>query len=91
MKTGCPEYYIPSPSTVSQDVQLVFAWTHQRIAKMLWVRNEFCLKHGRKLTKNKEYDGDLNFTTDRWTSPNHQAFVAVMVHLEQNGYLCVSY
>jgi hypothetical protein len=35
MKTGRPEYYLPSPSTVSQDVKLVFARTHQRIAKML--------------------------------------------------------
>lgn len=35
MKTGRPEYYIPSPSTVSRDVKLVFARTRQRIAKML--------------------------------------------------------
>ncbi|KAG0694099.1 hypothetical protein DFH29DRAFT_815690 [Suillus ampliporus] len=34
MKTGQPEYYLPSPSTVSRDVRLVFARTHQRIAKM---------------------------------------------------------
>ncbi|KAG1718887.1 uncharacterized protein EDB91DRAFT_1009556, partial [Suillus paluster] len=35
MKTGRPEYYIPSPSTVSHDVRLVFVRTHQRIANML--------------------------------------------------------
>ncbi|KAG2127194.1 uncharacterized protein EDB93DRAFT_1257150 [Suillus bovinus] len=35
MKTGRPEYYIPSPSTISRDVRLVFARTHQRVAKML--------------------------------------------------------
>ncbi|KAG2050356.1 hypothetical protein BDR06DRAFT_984019 [Suillus hirtellus] len=35
MKTGRPEYYIPSPSTVSHDVKLVFARTRQHIAKML--------------------------------------------------------
>ncbi|KIK40538.1 hypothetical protein CY34DRAFT_24776 [Suillus luteus UH-Slu-Lm8-n1] len=34
MKIGRPEYYIPSPSTVSRDVRLVFAKTRQRIAKM---------------------------------------------------------
>jgi hypothetical protein len=39
MKTGRPEYYIPSPSTVSHDVRLVFANTHNRIAKMLQVRH----------------------------------------------------
>ena len=30
------------------------------------------------------YDGKLNFATDAWTSPNHKAFVALTVHLEQN-------
>ena len=35
MKTGRPSHYIPSPSTVSRDVKLVFARTRQRIAKML--------------------------------------------------------
>ncbi|OJA08026.1 hypothetical protein AZE42_10848 [Rhizopogon vesiculosus] len=35
MKTGRPEYYIPSPRTVSCDVRLVFARTRQQIAKML--------------------------------------------------------
>lgn len=38
MKTGQPEYYIPSPSTISRDVKLVFARTRQCIAKMLQVR-----------------------------------------------------
>ncbi|KIM52480.1 hypothetical protein SCLCIDRAFT_141029, partial [Scleroderma citrinum Foug A] len=35
MKTGRPEYYLPHPTTVSHDVQLVFACTHQCLAKML--------------------------------------------------------
>ncbi|KAF9227251.1 hypothetical protein BS17DRAFT_694894, partial [Gyrodon lividus] len=35
MKTGRPEYYIPSMSTVSRDVRLVFARTQVRVAKML--------------------------------------------------------
>ena len=38
MKTGCPEYYIPSASTVSRDVKLVFARTRERIAKLLQVK-----------------------------------------------------
>ena len=37
MKTGRPEYYIPSASTVSRDVRLVFARTRERISKMLQV------------------------------------------------------
>jgi hypothetical protein len=35
MKTGRPDHYIPSPSTVSRDVKTVFARTRKRIAKML--------------------------------------------------------
>ncbi|KAG2112007.1 uncharacterized protein F5147DRAFT_744660 [Suillus discolor] len=35
MKTGTPEYYIPSKSTVSRDVRLVCARTRQRIAKIV--------------------------------------------------------
>ncbi|KAG2088739.1 uncharacterized protein F5147DRAFT_587475 [Suillus discolor] len=35
MKTGRPEYYLPSPTTISCDVRLVFACTRQHIAKML--------------------------------------------------------
>lgn len=68
MKTGRPEYYIPSPTTVSRDVKQVFANVRKRIAKML-----------------QEHEGDLNFATDAWTSPNHKAFVAVTVHFEING------
>ena len=37
MKTGRPEYYLPSPDTVSWDVKLVFTQTRKRIAKMLQV------------------------------------------------------
>lgn len=35
MKTGRPEYYIPSPATVSRDVKMVFVNTRKQIAKML--------------------------------------------------------
>ncbi|KAG1878536.1 hypothetical protein C8R48DRAFT_745210 [Suillus tomentosus] len=35
MKTEQPEYYIPSPSTVARDVQMVFARTRERIARMI--------------------------------------------------------
>ena len=39
MKTGRPEYPIPSPQTVSQDVRNVFVSVRKHIAKMLQVRN----------------------------------------------------
>jgi hypothetical protein len=35
MKTGRPQCYIPSPSTVSRDVKQVFANARKRMAKML--------------------------------------------------------
>ena len=33
----------------------------------------------------QEYEGNLNFATDAWTSPNHKSFVAVSVHFEHKG------
>ncbi|KAG1735876.1 uncharacterized protein EDB91DRAFT_1238132 [Suillus paluster] len=35
MKTGRPEYYLPSPKTVARDVRQVFVRTRARIARML--------------------------------------------------------
>lgn len=37
MKTGHPEYYIPSPSTVACNIKHVFVKTCQHIARMLQV------------------------------------------------------
>jgi hypothetical protein len=37
MKTGRPNYHIPSPSTVARDVKTVFGRTRKRIAKILQV------------------------------------------------------
>ncbi|KAI0693044.1 hypothetical protein C8T65DRAFT_526516, partial [Cerioporus squamosus] len=68
MKTGRPEYKLPSPSTVSRDVLRVFAKCRSQIAQML-----------------KDFEGDLNFTCDAWTSPNHKALVAFAVHLHHEG------
>ncbi|KAL1759027.1 hypothetical protein FB107DRAFT_205984 [Schizophyllum commune] len=33
----------------------------------------------------QEYDGDLNFQTDNWTSPNHKAYMGTTVTLEHRG------
>ncbi|KAG2029152.1 hypothetical protein BDR03DRAFT_936878 [Suillus americanus] len=69
MKTRRPEYYIPSPSTISRDVRQVFVRTQQRVATMLQVK----------------YDGKINFTTDGWSSPNHRTLVAFLAHFEHEG------
>lgn len=84
MKTGRPEYHIPSPTTVAHDVKLVFARTRQRIARMLQV-SFFALNHTKTNPTDQEYDGKMNFTTDGWTSMNHRALVAFSVHLEHQG------
>ena len=41
MKTGRPNYYIPSPSTISRDVKRVFGKCRERIAKMLKASQQF--------------------------------------------------
>ncbi|KAJ7140228.1 hypothetical protein C8R43DRAFT_892910 [Mycena crocata] len=33
----------------------------------------------------QEYQGNLSFCTDAWTSPNHRAIVAFTVHLQHEG------
>jgi hypothetical protein len=33
----------------------------------------------------QEYEGQLNFAMDAWTSPNHKAFVAFTVHFAHEG------
>ncbi|KAF8258098.1 hypothetical protein EI94DRAFT_1527355, partial [Lactarius quietus] len=68
MKTGRPEYHIPSQQTLSCDVRNVFVRVRGQVVKLL-----------------QEYDGKLNFAIDVWTSPNHKVYVAIMVHLEQEG------
>ncbi|KIK12412.1 hypothetical protein PISMIDRAFT_120974 [Pisolithus microcarpus 441] len=72
MKTGCPEYYIPDVCTVGHDVLLVFARVCQRLAMKL----QLILI---------SYEGQLSFSTDTWTAPNHKAFAAVTVHLIEKG------
>ncbi|KIM42535.1 hypothetical protein M413DRAFT_34098, partial [Hebeloma cylindrosporum] len=73
MKTGRPEYYLLSSTTVSRDVHLVFVRSRQRIASLLYMSD---------LSK---HEGKLHFATDAWTSPNHRAYVALTVHFEHNG------
>lgn len=35
----------------------------------------------------QKYDGNLNFQTDAWTSPNHKVYVGITVTSEVNGEL----
>jgi len=39
MKTGRPDFHIPSAETVSRDVKDVFVRVRQRVAKMLQVKS----------------------------------------------------
>lgn len=85
MKTGRPDYHIPSAQTLSRDVRNVFVRVRKRIGRILQVSKE-CKDLIQLLTRfKKEYDGRLSFATDAWTSPNHKAYVAITVHLEQKG------
>lgn len=86
MKTGRPDYYLPSRRTVARDVMFVFKRTRERIGKLLKVRIRINIEMWlKKLKLTKEYDGALSFGTDAWTSPNHKAYVAVTVHFEHDG------
>ncbi len=32
----------------------------------------------------RDYEGDLHFVTDAWTSPNHKAYIGISVHFEKD-------
>ena len=87
IKTGRPEHYLPSKSTVSRDVRLVFVNVRKRMAKMMQVSRYYTQSLAATILNilPQEYEGNLNFATDAWTSPNHKSFVAVSVHFEHRG------
>ena len=86
MKTGRPDYYIPSARTVSRDVKKIFTQCRQRIAKSLNVCGLDQLRWDIEIMITyQDYDGTLSFATDAWTSPNHKAYVAVTVHFQKDG------
>jgi hypothetical protein len=83
MKTGRPECYIPSAETLSRDAKTVFMNVRERIAKML---NVSLQDDADNVTYQiwQEFDSRLSFATNAWTSPNHKAYVALTIHLEQD-------
>ena len=88
MKTGRPEYYIPSAETLSRDVKNVFIRVRRHLAKALQVSWALSFYDGlRTHPVTKEYDGKLNFATDSWSSPNHKSYIAMTVHFERAGKL----
>ncbi|KIY44609.1 hypothetical protein FISHEDRAFT_16944, partial [Fistulina hepatica ATCC 64428] len=72
MKTGRPEYYIPSRMTVSRDVKCIFKKTPKYLLKRYTIQ---------------DHKGALSFVTDMWTSPNHKAYMGNTVTFEHNGSL----
>ena len=89
MKTGRPEYHIPSAETVSCDIQNVFVNVWRHITKILQVSTMIyiflIINSPLRLQPLQEHIGALDFTTDAWTSPNHKAYVVVMVYFENEG------
>ena len=84
MKTGRPEYRLPLPATVSQDVKHVFVSMRSLVASKLKVS----LPIHKLLIPIQRCEGtrwlpELCYHT--WTSPNGQAYIAVTVHLEIHG------
>ncbi|KAJ7263159.1 hypothetical protein B0H12DRAFT_981291, partial [Mycena haematopus] len=49
------------------------------------VRQSFVNCKARMATLLQEYPGTLAISTDAWTSPNHRAIIAWVVHLEHEG------
>ncbi len=49
------------------------------------VKQVFLVARGRIAKMLQDHDGNLNFGTDAWTSPNHKAFITVTTHFEIDG------
>ncbi|KAF5332362.1 hypothetical protein D9758_016948 [Tetrapyrgos nigripes] len=49
------------------------------------VKTVFAKTHQQIASMLQEYEGDINFATDAWSSPNHRAYIAITVHLEHRG------
>lgn len=52
------------------------------VARDIRVIYEKCREKATRMLQ--EYEGELSFATDAWTSPNHRAFIAVTVHFVLN-------
>ncbi|KAG5633856.1 hypothetical protein H0H81_004772, partial [Sphagnurus paluster] len=61
------------------DTRLVIQWSN--------LSNRVALSQTREWIEKmlQEYEGKINFATDTWTSPNHQAYVGVTAHFEVQG------
>ncbi|KAJ7825836.1 hypothetical protein B0H14DRAFT_2596296 [Mycena olivaceomarginata] len=68
---GRPEFRLPGRCAVSRDLNAAYGRARAHIEALLTVG----------------YNGRLSFSTDTWTSPNHRAFVAWIVHLQHEGEL----
>ena len=80
--------HIPSPTTVSRDIKIVFEKSRERIDKILKVSPLFFLLSLSQLTLFlQEHPGHVHFATDAWSAPNHRAFVAWTVHLHHEGHI----
>jgi hypothetical protein len=88
LSAGRPHISIPSPSTVSRDINASFVKCRERVSKLLrvsWFMRTSYKCDCTHVNYYQEYGGRLHFATDAWTSPNHRAFVAWTVHLQHEG------
>ncbi|KAL6300118.1 hypothetical protein BKA93DRAFT_741171, partial [Sparassis latifolia] len=60
-------------------------WIPSRWTVARDVHKVFARCHARVTKMLQEFDGELNFATDAWTSPNNKAIVAFTVHLHHKG------
>ena len=78
MKTGRPEYYIPSHYTVARDVKLVFAHMWNRISKMLRVRLLVLMRQKMELIDNRSM---MDASVLRQMDGPHQIIVHFLLFL----------
>lgn len=79
-KEGRPNHYVPSKETVARDVKRLYAKTKEKLATELQVSTK--IKYINRIPTYyivQAADGELPIAIDCWTSPNHHAFMSVVV------------
>jgi hypothetical protein len=76
---------VPSPQTVSRDVQDIFKITRTHIIKMLQVSLYHRLFFHSHLMSVQSNPGRFHICIDRWTSPNIISFLGLTLHWVVDG------
>jgi len=84
-KTGRPHFYLPDRTTVAKDVKFLYGWSERQLAEELQVIDSITYLLINLKSFQQNYRGLLAYQLDCWTSPNHRAFMNMLVTWIRDG------